>query len=383
MTFNVSTKELLRVLKATGAVIQKKNQLPILGCHLFEQRGDIYTITGSSSEHSITMPVAITLQAGDTFSPFCLDAQQVTSLLGSLPEQPLTIDVDPDNLIAVITYQDGRVSVPVERSGEYPHITAITQPTCQFQIESSVLFSAVKAASVCTAWGETLRPQFAAVALDVTEEGVTFVGTDGQLLYKYVYTHGAPFLQTGGADLILVPNTLASALAAPFQGVETIEVVYDRHHLCLKSGDTTFVIRDLEKRYPNYNSIIPKDSPYHLLLPVDQLRAAVKRVQLMASDVSQLVRLSKDDMFLSLTADDYDFSRSATEQLPLADTTDACTLPSGFTIGFKSSSLLRLLDAISTDNVRIELSSPSHPILIKEDASNSVLTELLMPMKVE
>ena len=59
------------------------------------------------------------------------------------------------------------------------------------------------------------------------------------------------------------------------------------------------------------------------------------------------------------------------------------TLPDTFAIGFKAVTLLKLLDNISTDNVRIELSDPAHAMLIKEDAENSVLTELCMPMKLE
>ena len=93
--------------------------------------------------------------------------------------------------------------------------------------------------------------------------------------------------------------------------------------------------------------------------------------------------MCSSDLSLRLSTDDRDFSRSACEKLALADVPDACTLPSGFAIGFKSSSLITLLDAISTDNVRIELSAPSRPILIKEDVPNSALTELLMPMKLE
>ena len=160
-------------------------------------------------------------------------------------------------------------------------------------------------------------------------------------------------------------------------------MLYDGKHVCLRAGDISFTIRDIEKKYPNYNSVIPKSNPYHVILPVASLLGALKRVQLMASDASNMVKLSKDGMFVNLSAADIDFSKSASENLTLAEVDKPLTLPDAFAIGFKAVTLLKLLDNISTDNVRIELSDPAHAMLIKEDAENSVLTELCMPMKLE
>lgn len=381
MKFSVSSRELLRILKATGAVILRKNSLPILADHLFTRDGDKFFITGSSQENSLTMPIGITLDNGSDFQPFCLLAVDIIPLLGALPEQPITVEVDMSNHIAKIIYQSGQVSVPVEDSAEYPRVSDVKEPKTSFDIEANIFFPAVKAANGCTAIDSTLRPQMSAVALDVQDEGVVFVGSDGHSLYKYSYQHGAPFL-TGSKVVILIPNTIAGQLQAPFAGVETLTIQHDGKHVCLKAGDITFTIRDIEQKYPNYNSVIPKNSHYHATLPVAALAGAVKRVQLMASDASNMVKLSKEGMFLNLSAEDYDFSKTASENLVLAEVDNPLTIPDGFAIGFKASSLLMLLGNISTDNVTLQLSEPSRAILVLEDAPNSALVELLMPMQL-
>lgn len=381
MKFSVSSRELLRILKATGAVILRKNSLPILADHLFTRDGDKFFITGSSQENSLTMPIGITLDNGSDFQPFCLLAVDIIPLLGALPEQPITVEVDMSNHIAKIIYQSGQVSVPVEDSAEYPRVSDVKEPKTSFDIEANIFFPAVKAANGCTAIDSTLRPQMSAVALDVQDEGVVFVGSDGHSLYKYSYQHGVPFL-TGSKVVILIPNTIAGQLQAPFAGVETLTIQHDGKHVCLKAGDITFTIRDIEQKYPNYNSVIPKNSPYHATLPVAALAGAVKRVQLMASDASNMVKLSKEGMFLNLSAEDYDFSKTASENLVLAEVDNPLTIPDGFAIGFKASSLLMLLGNISTDNVTLQLSEPSRAILVLEDAPNSALVELLMPMQL-
>ena len=273
MKFSVSSRELLRILKATGAVILRKNSLPILADHLFTRDGDKFFITGSSQENSLTMPIGITLDNGSDFQPFCLLAVDIIPLLGALPEQPITVEVDMSNHIAKIIYQSGQVSVPVEDSAEYPRVSDVKEPKTSFDIEANIFFPAVKAANGCTAIDSTLRPQMSAVALDVQDEGVVFVGSDGHSLYKYSYQHGAPFL-TGSKVVILIPNTIAGQLQAPFAGVETLTIQHDGKHVCLKAGDITFTIRDIEQKYPNYNSVIPKNSPYHATLPVAALAGA-------------------------------------------------------------------------------------------------------------
>lgn len=381
MKFSVSSRELLRILKATGAVILRKNSLPILADHLFTRDGDKFFITGSSQGNSLTMPIGITLDNGSDFQSFCLLAVDIIPLLGALPEQPITVEVDMSNHIAKIIYQSGQVSVPVEDSAEYPRVSDVKEPKTSFDIEANIFFPAVKAANGCTAIDSTLRPQMSAVALDVQDEGVVFVGSDCHSLYKYSYQHGAPFL-TGSKVVILIPNTIAGQLQAPFAGVETLTIQHDGKHVCLKAGDITFTIRDIEQKYPNYNSVIPKNSPYHATLPVAALAGAVKRVQLMASDASNMVKLSKEGMFLNLSAEDYDFSKTASENLVLAEVDNPLTIPDVFAIGFKASSLLMLLGNISTDNVTLQLSEPSRAILVLEDAPNSALVELLMPMQL-
>lgn len=381
MKFSVSSRELLRILKATGVVILRKNSLPILADHLFTRDGDKFFITGSSQENSLTMPIGITLDNGSDFQPFCLLAVDIIPLLGALPEQPITVEVDMSNHIAKIIYQSGQVSVPVEDSAEYPRVSDVKEPKTSFDIEANIFFPAVKAANGCTAIDSTLRPQMSAVALDVQDEGVVFVGSDGHSLYKYSYQHGAPFL-TGSKVVILIPNTIAGQLQAPFAGVETLTILHDGKHVCLKAGDISFTIRDIEQKYPNYNSVIPKNSPYHATLPVAALAGAVKRVQLMASDASNMVKLSKEGMFLNLSAEDYDFSKTASENLELAEVDNPLTIPDGFAIGFKASALLMLLGNISTDNVTLQFSEPSRAILVLEDAPNSALVELLMPMQL-
>lgn len=380
MKLTISVKDLLHALNAVGKVIQKKNTLAILDNVMFNAQDGSYTITGSSVENSLTMPIALTINAGDEFKPFCINPTSLVPLLSTLAEQPVTLDLDFSTHNAKLTYNSGVASMPFQETEDYPKMATLGETTVEFSIPTSVLLPATKAAAAFTG-KDQLRPILSSVALDADSEGVTFAGTDGHWLYKYIYHHGAPFLTKGGKDMLLLPAEVVSALSV-FAGNEMVTVAHDGKHISIMSEGITFVVRDMEGRYPNYNGVIPKDSPYHVVMPVKAMSDALKRVQLMAPDTSRLVKFSKEPMFLALAASDLDFARSAREQLSAADCDNACTWPDGQYIGFNASHLLSVLQYISTENVRFELAGQDRAALLKEDDGQSSLTILLMPVLV-
>lgn len=378
MVFTVSSRDLLRTLNALSKVILKRNTLPILDNVLVSKRDERFFLTASSVEHTLTMLIDLRPTDKEPFQPFCMNVNAVSAVLAALPEQPITLSVEPDTLRTTCTYQGGEFSIPSFSAADYPLPKEISDPRVVFSLPTDILLTAVKSGVACAS-NSDLRPTMSAVALDVTNEGVTFFATNGQMLYKYAYLHGVPFLTSGQPDTILVPRNIIGALEAPFHGVETVELRHDGKQLVISSPDVTFSIRDIEGKAPNYNSVIPASSPYHIVLPVRELMASLRRVSLMASDASRLIALRRNELFISICAEDIDFSRSAREELTSPD----CTLPEGFAIGFSSADMLTVLSAISTENVRIELTAPERAVIFREDAPNSSLLELLMPLKLD
>lgn len=378
MKFSISSKELLRTLTTVSKVILKRNTLPLLDNALVSFRDDKFFITGSSPESTLMLPIDLRSMDKATFRPFCLPVAMLSPILATLSEQPVEISIDDTTFLATFRYQGGDFSVPAYDGADFPLPKEQEHTYVEFSMPTSVFIPAVKAASVCTADDE-LRPVLNAVALDVSNEGVTFAATSGTMLYKYVYSHGVPFVTKGEPRMILLHKKAISALDAAFSNSEEISLRHDGRKLIIEADGITFVVTDIEGKFPNYNSVIPTQSPYHIVMPVRDLINAVKRVALMANTSTQIVSVRKQDGAVSLRTEDTDFSRKANEALH----SDDCTLPDGFAIGLRSTHFLEMLSAISTDNVRLELTAHDRPIIIREDAANSSLVELLMPMRLD
>ena len=58
-----------------------------------------------------------------------------------------------------------------------------------------------------------------------------------------------------------------SALDAAFSNSEEISLRHDGRKLIIEADGITLMVTGVEGKYPNYNSVIPTQSPYHIVMP--------------------------------------------------------------------------------------------------------------------
>jgi DNA polymerase III sliding clamp (beta) subunit (PCNA family) len=77
-----------------------------------------------------------------------------------------------------------------------------------------------------------------------------------------------------------------------------------------------------------------------------------------------------------MDAEDYDFSKTASETIPLQES----NTPEGFAIGMKASALLDVIGTMRTDNIILNMSDPGCAVTVNEEDRQSHLLALVMPM---
>ena len=122
--------------------------------------------------------------------------------------------------------------------------------------------------------------------------------------------------------------------------------------ISINNSDFKLSARLLDFKYPNYEAVIPKNSPITITIDKNSMLNALKRVLPMANDSSYLVELDFTNGQVTISAKDLDFSKSASE-------TVTCDCDTELKIGFKGSTLIEILRNINDDNVVIELDNPS------------------------
>ena len=241
-------------------------------------------------------------------------------------------------------------------------------------IPNAILAENIVRSIFATAQDE-LRPVMNGIYFDLTTEYLAVVASDGhKLVRNKVFTIKSE--QPAAFILPKKPANLLKSLLGKDGGDVTIR--FDERNAEVNYGDGTIQCRLIEGRYPNYNSVIPQSNPNELHVDRLGLLAALRRVQPFANNSSNLIRFHVEGSTLQLDAEDYDFSRTATERM----TCEYNGTP--ITIGFKGSSFIDILSNFDCPEVIIQLSDSNRAGLVipSEQPANQDVLMLMMPMLI-
>ena len=167
MRFTLSSTTLSSRLSTLSKVITNKNAIAILESFLFEVRDGQLTITASDSEN--VMKSTCALDETDGNGSFAVSSQTILDAVRELPEQPLTFDVDTDQLVVKVYYQNGMYNFTVQNAEEYPQTQPMPTDVTRITFDSGVLLANISRTLFATA-SEELRPVMNGIYFDITPE---------------------------------------------------------------------------------------------------------------------------------------------------------------------------------------------------------------------
>ena len=309
MRFTVSSTALSTRLVALSRVINSKNSLPILGDFLFEIIDGRLQLTASDSE--VMMKTTIELNDNDGNGRFCVGNHDLLEAVKGFSEQPIIFDVDQESNIAKISYQNGMFSLPVENADEYPQQQQVGDEATTITISPQLLADNINRSLFATAQDE-LRPVMNGIYFDLTPDCLAVVASDGHKLVRNKILS----IKSDQPSSFILPKKPASLLKGVLgkQGGDVV-MRFDERNAEINFEEGVIICRLIEGRYPNYNSVIPQSNPNQLTVDRLGLLAALRRVQPFSNDSSNLIRFHVENGTLQLDAEDYDFSKTATERM--------------------------------------------------------------------
>ena len=372
MRFTISSAAVANRLTILSRVINSKNALPILGDFLFEVKGGELCLTASDSE--VMMRTTVSLVESDGDGSFCVGSRDLLEAVKGVGDQPVTFDVNLNDGIAKINYQNGMFSFPIESAAEFPQQQQVAEGATVVNIPTAVLAENINRTLFATAQDE-LRPVMNGIYFDLTPEYLAVVASDGHKLVRNCILT----LKSDQPSSFILPKKPATLLKGVLGKQEGDTVIrFDDRNAEVNYGDGVLVCRLIEGRYPNYNSVIPQSNPNQLTIDRIGLLSALRRVQPFSNDSSNLIRFHVENGTLQLDAEDYDFSKNATERL----TCDYDGMP--MSIGFKGSSFIEILSNFDCEQVLIQLADPSRAglVLPSEQPEGQNVLMLMMPMLI-
>lgn len=367
MKFIVSSSQLLKQLQHIAGVINANTVLPILEDFLFEVEKNKLNVVATDLE--TVMRIQLEIEAKDT-GKVCIPAKILIDSLKNIPDQPLTFNIDK-NFAVEITSDNGKYKVMGENPDNFPR-EPTADDTTSFTMTSSALITAINKTLFAVS-NDDLRPAMTGVYFELNKNYVQFVATDAHRLVRYKRTDAS----APKADSFIVPRKPLNLLKAALpDNSDEITVSYNSNHLFVKHGTTQMSCRLIDARFPDYKVVIPTDNPYKMVVTKTDFQSALRRVNVFSNKSTNQVVLNISGSELQLAAQDVDFSFEGNERMKCQyDGEDLA-------IAFNARFLIEMLNAADSDEVRLELSTPTKAGIIKptEADDNEELLMLVMPL---
>lgn len=374
LTFIVSSTELYSHLQQLNKVVPSKSTLPILGNFLFDIQNNELRLTATDTANTISTQLTLNNVEGN--GSICIDAKKILEILKEFGEQPITFNINLENLIVEMVTQNGKFSLAGYNAEDFPQFPILQKESHKFTISGDALQSGIQK-SIFAVANDPLRPIMNGICFDILPDEFCFVATDAHKLVRYKRFD----IKVDFTESFILSQKSANLLKNMVdKTTESVQISFDKQNAFFSFPDNSNLIcRLIEGVYPAYNSVIPKENPNKLTVDRVELMNSIKRVSIFSNPATNLVRLQINPNHLVVSAQDFDLATSGVEQL-------ACSYDGELMeIGFKSSFLMEILANHTTPTVILELSDPTRAGLVlaaEEDHTIEDTLMLIMPMKI-
>jgi DNA polymerase-3 subunit beta len=152
------------------------------------------------------------------------------------------------------------------------------------------------------------------------------------------------------------------------------------NYIVVSGPSFTLYSKLLEGPYPDYEKVIPKHNPKQILVNRPLLIDAVRRVSVLSSQKTHLVKVQLSDNQMEVTVLNRDIGGEAREALPVAYDGET------HSIGFNAVYFSEILGIVNTPQVRLDMSTQIGACLVlPSNDGGEVLADdlfLIMPLRL-
>ena len=367
MKFAASSAELLKALQTVSGAVPSKSTLPILECILFEVDGKKLRLSATDLEISIVQRLHVGAEV-DGPTRVAVPAKRSIDTLRALSNVPVRFSADGEFNVALDTDQ-GHYKMVGYDGADYPALPELSD-SVTVETDGALLRRAIQKTSFAVS-KDALRPAMMGIYFQINSDLSRAVATDGHRLVKLQLDN-----LSCTEDLDFIVPEKAMSLAAKVATDDTCTLTVDSGYAGFDFGDSRVLARLIDEPYPNYQAVIPIDNDKKMTANRDAMLAAVKRVALYSSTMTNQIRLSVDKDEVVISAEDLERASSAKETVTCDYDGDALV------IGFNALYLTEVLSNIDSEEVLFEFSSPNRAGVVTPAIQKDGETMMMLIMPV-
>jgi DNA polymerase-3 subunit beta len=369
MKFSIEKSQLLQSLQHINKAIPTRSTLPVLSCALFDLKDNKLTIRTTNLE----VYISVVIEVEDTASgKIAIPMNTLLDITSAMPEEFLHFEISD---IGKVNIQStcGRYTIMGQPADEFPSEPTVTDGN-SLVVPSNQLLDIINSTVYATSRDE-MKPVLQGVLFNMDSEGLTAVATDGHRLVRLKKFD----LKTGSFNgSVIVPVKFLSLLKPFLDNEDSLNIKVGENHIQVEKENVKISSRIIKDRYPDYESVIPKDNDLKLLINKDDLASSVKRVSIFSNKSTKQIALSLDTNKLTVSTEDPENITTGRE------TVDCEYSGEPMIIGYNALYLGEVLKNQKTETLNIMLKSPlSAGIFLAENQDGKEdKTTLLMPIRL-
>ena len=366
MKFSTSKLELQKALQKLSKATPTRTTLPILGCVLIESAEEKTTFKTTDLEITIQVVVPSSLEEpGSAAVPL----KTLLEIANELPDIRLTITVNNKNRVSIKT-DLGEYDIMARPAEEFPS-TPKQEDIAELKTSGKILKEVVDATAFAVSRDE-LKPALTGVLMQISQEKITAVSTDGHRLVKYVRND---FKSEGFSGEIVVPKKFLLYLSGQLQNQDVVLSIGESH-LTAKFDKDVVLTRVISEKFPDYQSVIPKDNNKKLLVEKEVLLGAIRRVSIFSNKATHQVALSLENGSIKIKTEDPEKSSKGEESISAKFEGDPIT------IGYNAEYLKDIVGHVQGEVVKVELGTPVSAALFNSQNQNEDFESLMLLMPI-
>lgn len=354
MKLTIEKTQLENILSNCQNFLEKRDISQITAHVFFQCREN--TLIIKATDYEIAIQSEIEVQSEEE-GKATANGRDILNFIKTLKEGNITLEVENNTLL--IKQNRSKLNLPMYNVDEFPDIPEYT-PDHKLNIESNKFLNSIKKINSAI---DTNNPKFElnGALLDIKEYSFNFVATDTRRLA--IIKHESQGINT--LSLIISKRSINEILKL---FVDEIEIFYNQTHIIIKSGQYTFFGKIISSKYPNYESIIPKEFKYTLQLPKDKFIESVKIV----SSLSNKIKINfqpNEILFESLSDKNHKASTQIELDIKIQD----------FVLGVDSKYLLDFLSQIDSDEFTLQLDEQNNkPIMLSDHNFITIIMPIIL-----
>lgn len=349
MKFSIASNQLHERLQVLSQVIVSKNNISMLDNFLFEFYEGKLKITASNMDLTAVTELQTADPQGE--GTVAVSSKYLLDLFSALGDVPVTFDVNESNYQIKLSTGAGQYSFIGVSGAEYPRYKDLEEDAGSTSLDSAKISAGLDSLMFAVGQDE-FRQILQGVYFDFSGENFVMASTNTQVLSRYTFFG----MSHGQMPSCVVPTkTVALLRKIIAKKEEPFTMTADSKNVRFDTGEYLLISNRLQGAYPNYNSVIPQDSPYKIIVDRADMLSALKRVAVCTSSATSLVKLNISSGKLRISGQDYDFSTAGEETIPCQYEGDDIEQ------GFKATNLMQIMQNLQAKDIIIGLTDPVKP----------------------